>query len=184
MVWRWGHKVVCEIAFRLAEPETLARIRRLIRNDPGYDFFSDSYPWPDHPKLRRNEHCGRKSPPSLRSVRRRPCAAAWSASPRADLAIIDPFAASGCEGVALSLGLPLAPRDYLLRSAIQSVRIRAVSARADRRRVGRAGLLALQLLHDAEPPPDVSGRMVLLTTPGALNDPTIFTPDFGAWLRP
>src|SRR5215213_9905793 len=98
MVWRWGHKVICEIAFRLAEPETLARIRRLIRNDPGYDFFSDSYPWPDHPKLRRNEHFGRKSPPSLRSVRRRPCAAAWSASPRADLAIIDPFAASGCEG--------------------------------------------------------------------------------------
>jgi len=89
----------------------------------------------------------------------------------------------GAKVVALTLGLPLAPRDYLLRSAIQSVRIRAVGARADRRRVGRAGLLALQLLHDAEPPPDVSGRKVLLTTPGALNDPTIFTPDFGAWLR-
>jgi nuclease S1 len=57
--WAWGdhgHKVVCEIAFRLAEPETRARIRRLIRNDPAFDFFSDSCTWADHPRKRPSEH--------------------------------------------------------------------------------------------------------------------------------
>ncbi len=57
--WSWGdhgHKVVCEIAFRLATPNTRARIRRLIQNDPQFDFFSDSCTWPDHPKRRDPEH--------------------------------------------------------------------------------------------------------------------------------
>src|SRR3954452_22565638 len=46
--WGWGdhgHKVVCEIAFRLAMPDTRARIRRLIRNDQAFDVFSDACTW-------------------------------------------------------------------------------------------------------------------------------------------
>src|SRR4051794_2226561 len=57
--WAWGdqgHKVVCEIAFRLAMPETRARIRRLLQNDPQFDFFSDACTWPDHPHRRPPEH--------------------------------------------------------------------------------------------------------------------------------
>jgi hypothetical protein len=57
--WSWGdhgHKVVCEIAFRLATPDTRARIRRLIQNDPQFDFFSDACTWPDHPRRRASEH--------------------------------------------------------------------------------------------------------------------------------
>jgi nuclease S1 len=51
-----GHKVVCEIAFRLALPETRAEIRRLIQTDTQFDFFSDSCTWPDHPRQRGPEH--------------------------------------------------------------------------------------------------------------------------------
>ena len=57
--WGWGdhgHKVVCEIAFRLAMSDTRARIRRLIRNDRQFDFFSDACTWPDHPRRRDSEH--------------------------------------------------------------------------------------------------------------------------------
>src|SRR3954468_10699019 len=57
--WGWGdhgHKVVCEIAFRLAMPDTRARIRRLIRNDQAFDVFSDACTWPDHPRRRASEH--------------------------------------------------------------------------------------------------------------------------------
>ena len=51
-----GHKVVCEIAFRLAQPDTRAAIRRLIRSDSEFDTFSDSCTFPDHPRKRPSEH--------------------------------------------------------------------------------------------------------------------------------
>jgi hypothetical protein len=41
--WAWGdegHKVVCEIAMRLAVPSTRAEIRRLIKTDTEFDIFS------------------------------------------------------------------------------------------------------------------------------------------------
>ncbi|HYN00750.1 MAG TPA: S1/P1 nuclease [Aestuariivirgaceae bacterium] len=50
-----GHRIVCEIAFRLAEPETRAEIRRLLREDPKHDFFSDSCLWADKPFKRRDK---------------------------------------------------------------------------------------------------------------------------------
>ena len=43
--WAWGdegHKVICEIAFRLAQPNTRAEIQRLIRTDTEFNRFSDS----------------------------------------------------------------------------------------------------------------------------------------------
>jgi hypothetical protein len=51
-----GHKIVCEIAYRLAVPEARAEIRRLVRNDTEFDFFSDSCTWPDRPRTRDTEH--------------------------------------------------------------------------------------------------------------------------------
>jgi hypothetical protein len=51
-----GHKVVCEIAFRLAQPDTRAAIRKLIRSDSEFDTFSDSCIFPDHPRKRPSEH--------------------------------------------------------------------------------------------------------------------------------
>src|SRR4029077_2727413 len=51
-----GHKVVCEIAFRLAQADTRAAIRKLIRSDQEFDNFSDSCIYPDHPKKRAPEH--------------------------------------------------------------------------------------------------------------------------------
>jgi hypothetical protein len=51
-----GHKIVCDLAFRLAAPDTRAEIRRLIRLDREFDFFADSCTWPDHPRKRAEEH--------------------------------------------------------------------------------------------------------------------------------
>jgi hypothetical protein len=51
-----GHKIVCEIAFRLAQPDTRAAIRKLIRPDTEFDTFSDSCIFPDHPRKRPSEH--------------------------------------------------------------------------------------------------------------------------------
>ena len=51
-----GHKVVCEIAFRLAQPDTRAAVRRLIRSDTEFDTFSDLCVFPDHPRIRASEH--------------------------------------------------------------------------------------------------------------------------------
>ncbi|MEY9230994.1 hypothetical protein ABIF68_010318 [Bradyrhizobium japonicum] len=51
-----GHKVVCEIAFRLAQPEVRAEIRRLMKGDEQYDFFRDACVFPDHPRTRDSEH--------------------------------------------------------------------------------------------------------------------------------
>jgi hypothetical protein len=53
--WAWGdegHKVVCEIALRLVQPNTRAEIQKLISNDRQFDTFSDSCIWPDHPRQR------------------------------------------------------------------------------------------------------------------------------------
>jgi hypothetical protein len=53
--WAWGdqgHRVICEIAFRLAQPNTRAEIRKLIGTDEQFDTFSDSCIWPDHPRQR------------------------------------------------------------------------------------------------------------------------------------
>jgi hypothetical protein len=57
--WAWGdegHKIVCEIAFRLAQPDTSAGIRKLIRSDSEFDTFTDSWVFPDHPRKRASEH--------------------------------------------------------------------------------------------------------------------------------
>lgn len=51
-----GHRIVCEIAFRLAQPEVRAEIRRLIQQDQQFDFFRDSCTFPDHPRTRDSEH--------------------------------------------------------------------------------------------------------------------------------
>jgi len=51
-----GHKIVCDLAFRLAAPDTRAEIRRLIKLDGEFDFFADSCTWPDHPRKRAPEH--------------------------------------------------------------------------------------------------------------------------------
>src|SRR5882757_968807 len=51
-----GHKIVCEIAFRLAQPDTRAAIRKLIRSDTEFDTFTDSCVFPDHPRRRKPEH--------------------------------------------------------------------------------------------------------------------------------
>ena len=51
-----GHKVVCEIAFRLAQPDTRAAVRRLIRSDTEFDTFGDWCVFPDHPRIRASEH--------------------------------------------------------------------------------------------------------------------------------
>jgi hypothetical protein len=51
-----GHTVVCEIAFRLAAPDTRAAIRKLIRDDPQFDSFGESCTFPDHPHKRPSEH--------------------------------------------------------------------------------------------------------------------------------
>jgi hypothetical protein len=47
-----GHKIVCEITFRLAQADTRAAVRKLIRSDTEFDTFTDSYVFPDHPRIR------------------------------------------------------------------------------------------------------------------------------------
>jgi hypothetical protein len=57
--WAWGdqgHKVVCEIALHLVQPNTRAEIQKLISNDERFASFSDSCTWPDHPRQRASEH--------------------------------------------------------------------------------------------------------------------------------
>jgi hypothetical protein len=57
--WAWGdegHKVICEIALRLAQPSTRAEIQRLIETDTEFHSFSDSCIWPDYPRKRAAEH--------------------------------------------------------------------------------------------------------------------------------
>ena len=57
--WAWGdegHKVICEIAFRLVQPNTRAEIQKLISTDDRFGSFSDSCTWPDHPRQRASEH--------------------------------------------------------------------------------------------------------------------------------
>lgn len=51
-----GHKIVCEIAFRLAQPDTRAAVRKLIRSDSEFDTFSEACVFPDHPRKRASEH--------------------------------------------------------------------------------------------------------------------------------
>jgi hypothetical protein len=51
-----GHRIICEIAFRLAQVDTRAAIRRLVRSDTEFGTFTDSCVYPDHPRKRANEH--------------------------------------------------------------------------------------------------------------------------------
>ncbi|MCA1386034.1 MULTISPECIES: S1/P1 nuclease [unclassified Bradyrhizobium] len=51
-----GHKIVCEIAYRLALPDTRAAVRKLIRADTEFDTFSESCVFPDHPRIRTQDH--------------------------------------------------------------------------------------------------------------------------------
>jgi hypothetical protein len=44
------------MAFRLAQSNTRAAIRKLISADDRFDSFSDSCIWPDHPRQRASEH--------------------------------------------------------------------------------------------------------------------------------
>jgi hypothetical protein len=48
------HKIVCEMATQLALPIVRAEIRRLLKADKLYDYFSDSCTFPDHPHVRKN----------------------------------------------------------------------------------------------------------------------------------
>jgi hypothetical protein len=51
-----GHKVICEIAFRLVQLDTRAAVERLIASDPTFHTFADSCVFPDHPRIRAPEH--------------------------------------------------------------------------------------------------------------------------------
>lgn len=56
-----GHKIICEIAFRLAQPDTRAAIQKLIDSDTEFKIFADSCVYPDHPirglpRIRATEH--------------------------------------------------------------------------------------------------------------------------------
>jgi hypothetical protein len=51
-----GHQVICEIAYRLVQPNTRAAIDRLMQIDSKFKTFSDSCIYPDHPRIRRDEH--------------------------------------------------------------------------------------------------------------------------------
>jgi hypothetical protein len=56
-----GHKIICEIAFRLAQQDTRAAIRRLLESDTEFKTFADSCVFPDHPfrgqpRIRASEH--------------------------------------------------------------------------------------------------------------------------------
>jgi hypothetical protein len=56
-----GHKIICEIAFRLAQPGTQAAIRKLMEIDTEFRTFADSCVYPDHPirglpRIRSTEH--------------------------------------------------------------------------------------------------------------------------------
>ena len=51
-----GHKIICEIAFRLANPNTQDAIKKLIALDAEYKTFSNSCIFPDHPRQRAPEH--------------------------------------------------------------------------------------------------------------------------------
>jgi nuclease S1 len=51
-----GHKVICEIAFRLVQPDTRAAILRLMQLDSEFKVFSESRIYPDHPRIRAAEH--------------------------------------------------------------------------------------------------------------------------------
>ena len=51
-----GHKVICEIAFRLVQPDTQAAINRQMQLDSEFRTFSDSCIYPDHPRIRASEH--------------------------------------------------------------------------------------------------------------------------------
>jgi hypothetical protein len=44
-----GHKIICEIAFRLAQQDTRAAIRKLLETDTEFKTFADSCVFPDHP---------------------------------------------------------------------------------------------------------------------------------------
>ena len=51
-----GHKSICEVAFRLTQPNTRAEIKKLISTDDRFTSFSDACIWPDHPRQRASEH--------------------------------------------------------------------------------------------------------------------------------
>ena len=51
-----GHKIICEIAFRLARPDTQAFVQSLIQDDASFSSFADSCVFPDHPRIRALEH--------------------------------------------------------------------------------------------------------------------------------
>lgn len=51
-----GHKVICELALRLVQPNTQVAINRLMQLDSEFKTFSDSCIYPDHPRIRAPEH--------------------------------------------------------------------------------------------------------------------------------
>jgi len=64
--FRPWNKVICEIAFRLVQPDTRAAINRLMQLDSEFKTFSDSCIYPDH-----SAHtCGRAFPKSSAGFQR------------------------------------------------------------------------------------------------------------------
>jgi hypothetical protein len=51
-----GHKIICEIAIRLAQPRTQDQIQKLIAIETEYRTFADSCIFADHPRQRAEEH--------------------------------------------------------------------------------------------------------------------------------
>jgi hypothetical protein len=51
-----GHKIICEIAFRLADRGTRDQVQKLIAIDTEYKTFADSCTFADHPRQRSDEH--------------------------------------------------------------------------------------------------------------------------------
>ena len=51
-----GHKIICEIAIRLAQPRTRDQIQKLMAIDTEYRTFADSCIFADHPRQRAEEH--------------------------------------------------------------------------------------------------------------------------------
>jgi hypothetical protein len=51
-----GHKVICGMALQLVQPTTRVAIDRLTALDGRYATFADSCVFPDHPRIRSDEH--------------------------------------------------------------------------------------------------------------------------------
>lgn len=51
-----GHQIICEIAFQELKRPALTNVKLLLRNDEEFKLFSKACTWPDHPRIRAQEH--------------------------------------------------------------------------------------------------------------------------------